>query len=182
MSNEPSAVHFVAIGAHFHLNQKLTSIEFLYFHVCLCLGAFYMELNTTIVYSAIKSHEQLSQVTVVASSAPAPQIVQVASSNRKSARRISISKNFLLSSSHIAHICNGEFGALIVAWNLIMEYIVIVALISKALIIYLDAAIYDNVGHLTQLIPMSWPLSEYFDVLALLVPIVIGGKPLLNSF
>lgn len=133
-----------------------------------------MELNTTIVYSAIKSHEQLSQVTVIASSSPP--ILEVSASNRKSARRITISKNFLLSSSHIAHICNGEFGALIVAWNLIMEYIVIVALISKALIVYLDAAIYGSVGHLTQLIPMSWPLSEYFDVLALLVPILIGGN------
>lgn len=57
-----------------------------------------------------------------------------------------------------------------------MEYIVIVALISKVLIVYLDAAIYGNVGHLTQLIPMTWPLSQYFDVLALIVPILIGGK------
>lgn len=57
-----------------------------------------------------------------------------------------------------------------------MEYIVIVALISKALIFYIDAAIYGNVGHLTQLIPMAWPLGQYFDVLALIVPIVIGGK------
>lgn len=60
-----------------------------------------------------------------------------------------------------------------------MEFIVIVALISKALIVYIDAAIYDddnNAGHLTQIVPMAWPLSQYFDVLALLVPIVIGGK------
>lgn len=57
-----------------------------------------------------------------------------------------------------------------------MEYIVIVALISKALIFYIDAAIYGNVAHLTQLIPMAWPLGQYFDVLALIVPIVIGGK------
>lgn len=130
-----------------------------------------MELNSTIV-SAIKSHEQFSQVIVM--SAP----IQVANSNNrtKPARRMNISRNFLLSSSHIAYICNGEFGALFVAWNLIMEYVVVVALISKALIVYIDAAIYDNVGHLTQIVPMSWPLSQYFDVLALIVPFVIGGK------
>lgn len=139
-------------------------------------GAFYVELNTTIVSSAIQSHEHMSQVTIVTSSSSSI-AAEVANERTKSIRRADISGDFLLSTSHIAYICSGECGAFVVAWNLIMEFIIIVALISKALIMYIDAAIYGNVGHLTQLVPMaSWPFGQSFDVLALLVPIVIGGK------
>lgn len=132
-----------------------------------------MELNTTIVSSSMKSHEHLSQVTVTS---PINEVVANDNRTKPTARTAHISTEFLLSTGHIAYICNGELGAFIVAWNLIMEYIVIVALISKALIMYIDAAIYGNAGHITQIVPLNWPLSQYFDVLALFVPIVIGGK------
>lgn len=139
-------------------------------------GAFYMELNTTILSSMIKSHEHLSHVTVT-SSTTTPSAEVTNDERIQSTRKADISGDFLLSTTHIAYICNGEFGAFVVAWNLIMEFIVIVALISKALIMYIDATIYGNVGHLTQILPLAiWPFAQYFDVLALLVPIVIGGK------
>lgn len=82
----------------------------------------------------------------------------------------------LLLSHELVYVCNGEFAAFVIAWNLIMEYVVIVALISKALIIFFDALFFGSVGHLTEMIPMSWYLGEHFDVLALLIPIIIGGK------
>lgn len=161
-------MHFRTRMTSFTPPQKLIDYHFL---LLFYSGAFYVELNTTIVSAAIKSHEHLSQVT-----SPPANAVANNRTERSSARRASISGDFLLSASHIAYICNGELGAFCVAWNLIMEFIVIVALISKALIMYIDAAIYGNVGHLTQIVPMVWPLSQYVDVLALLVPIVIGGK------
>lgn len=83
---------------------------------------------------------------------------------------------WLLPSHELVYVCNGKFVAFVITWNLIMEYMVIVALISKTLIIFIDALFFDSVGYLTQIIPMSWCLSEYFDVLALIVPIIIGGK------
>lgn len=136
-------------------------------------GAFYTELNATIVLSANKSSstsKRLSQVTVATT---------IDMANNCHRHNPSISTAHLLSSARIAYICNGKLAAFIVAWNLIMEYIVIVALISKALIIYIDALIYGSVGHLTQIVTMVWPFGQYFDVLAMLVPIAIGGKILL---
>lgn len=133
-------------------------------------GTFYTELNEAIVLSAIKTPVQLSQASMMA-------VGQHANAN--DSRTI----EWLLPTHILVYICNGEFGAFVIAWNLIMEYIVIVALISKALIIYIDAIFFDILDHihLTQIVPMSWYLSEYFDVFALLVPIVIGGKLENNS-
>lgn len=133
-------------------------------------GAFYTELNTAIVLSAIKSTESLSRVTVTPS-------IQTINDRPNAKSKPSISTEFLLPSYTLAYVVgNGEFAAFIIAWNLIMEYIVIVALISKVLIIFIDALCFGSVGHLTQIIPMAWQFSQYFDVMALLVPIVIGGK------
>lgn len=88
-----------------------------------------------------------------------------------------IPTEYLLPSYTIAYVIgNGELAAFLIAWNLIMEYIVIVAVISKALIIFIDALFFSSVGHLTQIIPMVWHFSQYFDVMAMMVPIVIGGK------
>lgn len=141
-------------------------------------GAFYTELNTTIVLSAIESRERLSQVNVTSPS-PAIELAKnknISANRTNAVHKTAISANGLLSASHIAYICNGELVAFIVAWNLIMEFIVMVALISKALIMYIDAIAYGDVGHLTQLVSMNWPLAQYFDVLALLVPCLLGGK------
>lgn len=88
----------------------------------------------------------------------------------------SMAIEWLLPSYQLVYVCNGKFVAFIIAWNLIMEYMVIVALISKALIIFIDAIFFGSVGHLTQIIPMLWHFNEHFDVLALSVPILIGGK------
>lgn len=125
-----------------------------------------MELNTTIVRSAIKVPVQLKRV-ILSSGEPGP-IVDVVHHE--------ISNDWLLPSYELLYIFNGELAAFVMAWNLIMEYMVIVALISKALIIFIDALFFGYVGHLSEFIPMSWYLSQHFDLLALLVPIVIGGK------
>lgn len=130
------------------------------------LGSFYTELNTTIVLSAIKVPVQLTRVIV--SSGETGQISDDV--------HHAVSNDWLLPSYELVYICNGEFAAFVIAWNLIMEYMVIVALISKALIIFIDALFFGYVGHLSEFIPMSWYFGQHFDLLALLVPIVIGGK------
>lgn len=136
------------------------------------LGTFYTELNQTIVLSAVKESLRLSHVVVTA---PGETVVdQIADNTDDTRHRIGIER--LLPTHKLVYICNGEFAAFVVAWNLIMEYMVIVALISKALIIFIDALFFDSVSHLTQIIPMSWYFSEHFDVFALFIPIIIGGK------
>lgn len=88
-----------------------------------------------------------------------------------------IPNEFLLASYQLTYIIHdSKLVAFVIAWNLIMEYIVIVALISKALIIYIDALFFSSMGHLNQIIPMEWYLGKYFDVCAMFIPIVIGGK------
>lgn len=134
------------------------------------LGTFYTELNKTIVLSAIKESARLSgAVATVHGETIMGQIVDSTGNSK-------VAIELLLPSHEVIYVCNGEFVAFVIAWNLIMEYIIIVALVSKALIIFIDALFFDSVGHLTQIIPMSWYLSSHFDVLALFVPIIIGGK------
>lgn len=133
------------------------------------LGIFHTELNTTILLSAIKAPVRLSRVV------PSPGETAIGQ-HANNVGNHEVSSEWLLSSYQLVYICNGEFAAFVIAWNLIMEYMVIVALISKALIIFIDALCFGSVDHLVQIIPMSWYLSEYFDLLALFVPIIIGGK------
>lgn len=142
------------------------------------LGVFYTELNTTIVLSAIKLPARLSQVTVIKTG---ENEITNNNSNAENKHRETTTKfdgrsGWMLASYEIAHICNGEFAAFVITWNLILEYIVIAALISKALIVFIDVIFYGSANHLTQLVEMPWFLSQYFDVLALFVPIVVGGK------
>lgn len=129
------------------------------------LGTFYTELNQTIVLSTIKESEQSSDEIIVG---------QIGDNANDTKHGLTIDR--LLLSHELVYVCNGEFAAWFLAWNLIFEYVVIVALISKALIIFIDALFFGSVGHLTEMIPMSWYLGEHFDVLALLIPIIIGGK------
>lgn len=133
-------------------------------------GAFYTELNEAIVLSAIKIPGRISRVMVTV-----PAETTMADDRASNAsHQLAIKK--LLQSYEMVSVCNGEFVAFVIAWNLIMEYMVIVALISKALIIFFDAMFFDSVGQFNQVIPISWHFSQHFDVIALFVPIIIGGK------
>lgn len=126
--------------------------------------------------------DRLSQVaTITTTTAVTSSIENADDSKPTSKSKYNVTSEFLLPSYQIAYICNGEFVAFVIAWNLIMEYIVIVALISKALILFIDALFFGSVGHFNQIIPMAWHFSEYFDLLALLVPLVIGGKHTIKS-
>ena len=129
------------------------------------LGIFYTELNQTIVLSTIRESKQTSDEIIVG---------QIDDNANDTKHGVTIER--LLPSHELVYVCNGEFAAFVIAWNLIMEYMVIVALISKALIIFIDALFFGSVGHLSEMIPMSWYLGEHFDVLALLIPVIMGGK------
>lgn len=72
----------------------------------------------------------------------------------------------------------GEFGAFFVGWNLLLEYVIVVAAVSKGVGLHLDKLL-DNVIRLTltDAVPIHWSiLSEYFDFFGFLVPIVCGCK------
>ncbi|XP_055301854.1 uncharacterized protein LOC129568229 [Sitodiplosis mosellana] len=141
------------------------------------VGTFYTELNRMIVLSTIEESAQLSRV--VATVSDETIVGQIDNNAYVTRTRYRVAIEWLLPSYELVYVCNGEFAAFVIAWNLIMEYVVIVALISKTLIIMIDALFFDSVGHLTEIIPMSWYLGEHFDVLALLVPIIIGVPLLL---
>lgn len=134
------------------------------------LGGFYLELNKTIVLSAVKVPVHLSMRVIASSDEPSR------TGGEHDDEQCDVSNDWLLPSYELVYMCNGELAAFVIAWNLIMEYMVVVALISKALIIFIDALFFGYVGHLSEFIPMSWHFSQHFDLLALLVPIVIGGK------
>lgn len=170
LSHNPSPSSFQSISFSFSLPRSTP-------------GIFYTELNTTIILSAIKTPERLSQVMVTP-----PRPIESNSTNNDpevhnnhvETTKFNGYSHWMLSSYEIAYICHGEFAAFLIAWNLVMECIVIVALISKALILFLDVLFYGPESHLTQIIAMPWILSQNFDLLALLVPIVIGGKFIFN--
>lgn len=75
------------------------------------------------------------------------------------------------------YVAIGEFLAFIVGWNLILEYIIGAASISKGLSLYIDSLI-DNKMKIAfmQVAPISWDfLSSYFDFFAFGCPLMIGS-------
>lgn len=124
-----------------------------------------MELNQAIVVSAILSKRLLS------SPLANDRALYQAKSN-------AVSSEWLMPSYVFAYICNGEFAGFIIAWNLILEYAVAMALVSKVIVFAIDALIFDgNDFSLLHLVPLYLPwTSADFDMVALLVPIVFGGK------
>lgn len=74
------------------------------------------------------------------------------------------------------YVAIGEFLAFIVGWNLILEYIIGAASISKGLSLYIDSLIDDTMKiAFKRIAPISWDfLSSYFDFFAFGCPLLIG--------
>lgn len=73
--------------------------------------------------------------------------------------------------------CIGEFVAFIIGWNLILEYVIGVALVSKGIASYVDMLVFDKIGlNITQVTPITVNPLEYFDFFAFFIPILIGGE------
>lgn len=74
------------------------------------------------------------------------------------------------------YVAIGEFLAFIVGWNLILEYVIGAASISKGLSLYIDSLVNDAMKNCFKAIaPISWDfLSTYFDFFAFSCPLFIG--------
>lgn len=75
------------------------------------------------------------------------------------------------------YVAIGEFLAFIVGWNLILEYVIGAASISKGLSLYIDSLMNDTMkNYFTRVAPISWDfLSSYFDFFAFGCPLLIGS-------
>lgn len=93
-----------------------------------------------------------------------------------------IFSDWLLPTYAFAYIFHGEFTAFIIGWNVILEMVVCLALVAKALVSFFDAIAFDGMAfRLQNAIPMSWSCAGgHFDVVASFIPIVIGCKFLLR--
>lgn len=88
-----------------------------------------------------------------------------------------ISTTLLLPSFIFTYLCIGEFAAFVIGWNLILEYVIGVAIVSKGIAYYMDMLIFDSFGiNITQITSISWNLSDYFDFFSFFIPILIGGE------
>lgn len=74
------------------------------------------------------------------------------------------------------YVAIGEFLAFIVGWNLILEYIIGAASISKGLSLYIDSLLGDTMKNsFKQIAPISWDfLASYFDFFSFGCPLLIG--------
>lgn len=74
------------------------------------------------------------------------------------------------------YVAIGEFLAFIVGWNLILEYVIGAASISKGLSLYIDSLINDTMkSGFREIAPISWDfLSDYFDFFSFGCPLLIG--------
>lgn len=79
------------------------------------------------------------------------------------------------------HACIGELFAFVIGWNLILDYVIAVALASKGIAAYFDVLIFGSIdfvgavngGSLTK----DWQnWSSYFDVFSFFIPILIAGE------
>lgn len=78
------------------------------------------------------------------------------------------------------NVCIGEFIAFIIGWNLILDYIIGVAIAAKGIAAYLDMLVFGNdafrgIG-VVPFTPKDWQiLSNYFDFFGFFIPILIAG-------
>lgn len=89
-----------------------------------------------------------------------------------------IFRDWLLPSYAFAYIFHGELTAFVISWNLILEIIVCMALVAKAMVSFVDAIAFDfgMEFRLQCAIPMAWSFAGHFDVVALFIPILIGSE------
>lgn len=79
------------------------------------------------------------------------------------------------------HVCIGEFVAYIIGWNLILDYVIAVALAAKGIATYMDVLVFGTDDFAGAAVPAFTPhnwqvLSQHFDFFAFFIPILIAGK------
>lgn len=150
-------------------------------------GTFYAELNCTILQAFIGSNKRLMNIRVVStiefpeqdtinrntnndSNPPAPNIYHMDF----------IFSDWLLPSYAFAYIFHGEITAFVIGWNLILEIIICLALVAKAMVSFFDTMVFEGMEfRLQYAIPMAWSFAGHFDAVALFIPILIGSEFLL---
>lgn len=82
------------------------------------------------------------------------------------------------SAYYYSYVCIGEIVAFVTGWNMILQYVIGSASISRGLSLYLDTIVNDTLKRtFREIAPIdSRAFSEYFDFLALGLPILIAGK------
>ncbi|XP_035794212.1 cationic amino acid transporter 2-like isoform X2 [Anopheles albimanus] len=75
-----------------------------------------------------------------------------------------------------SYVCIGEFMAFIIGWNLMLEYIIGSASVSRGLSLYIDTLANDTMKErFREVAPIEWDfMSEYFDFFAFSVAILLG--------
>lgn len=75
-----------------------------------------------------------------------------------------------------SYVCIGEFMAFIIGWNLMLEYIIGSASVSRGLSLYIDTLANDTMKmHFREIAPMEWDfMSSYFDFFGFSVAILLG--------
>ncbi|XP_055594771.1 cationic amino acid transporter 2 isoform X2 [Uranotaenia lowii] len=75
-----------------------------------------------------------------------------------------------------SYVCIGEFMAFIIGWNLMLEYIIGSASVSRGLSLYIDTLANDTMkNHFRDIAPMEWDfMSSYFDFFGFAVAILLG--------
>lgn len=82
------------------------------------------------------------------------------------------------SAYYYSYVCIGEIVAFITGWNMILQYVIGSASISRGLSLYLDTIVNDTLKRtFREIAPIeSTAFADYFDFLALCLPIVLAGK------
>uniref|UniRef100_A0A182S8G7 Cationic amino acid transporter C-terminal domain-containing protein n=1 Tax=Anopheles maculatus TaxID=74869 RepID=A0A182S8G7_9DIPT len=77
-----------------------------------------------------------------------------------------------------SYVCIGEFMAFIIGWNLMLEYIIGSASVSRGLSLYIDTLANDTMKtRFLEVAPIEWDfMSNYFDFFAFSVAILLGSE------
>ncbi|XP_062698641.1 uncharacterized protein LOC134283943 isoform X1 [Aedes albopictus] len=75
-----------------------------------------------------------------------------------------------------SYVCIGEFMAFVIGWNLMLEYIIGSASVSRGLSLYIDTLANDTMKiRFREIAPMEWDfMSSYFDFFGFSVAILLG--------
>lgn len=118
-----------------------------------------------------------STATIPSISATIPHTFVDAASSMNHRTPTLLSINMLMPSFVFTYLCMGEFAGFVVAWNLLLEHVIGVALVAKGIATYVDMLIFAQAGvNLTQIQPITSGISDYFDFFAFFIPILVGGE------
>lgn len=142
--------------------------------VAFLAGSFYYELNLALITRPKSKSPSIS--TASTASCPIENGLESTTVSVDATNEQPKTAKLLLSSCVLTYFCIGEWAAFGVAWNLLLEYVIGVALVAKGIAGYAESLAFDSSESNVSARPIPWNSFSAFDLVAFFIPILAGSK------